>query len=267
MILGINGRLGSGKDTVGKIIQKVLIKENATYMDERSNAYISQLTPEGLAYKSGWKVKKFAFKLKQIASLLTGVPIEKWEDQEFKKTFMPNEWDYLKQMFETNEHNKDGYSTMPMTYREFLQRLGTEAIRDGLHANTWVNALFADYRQVVGYAPGNYTCKCGQCKKQFIGDKRAIRCEECSIFYPNWIITDMRFPNEFETVKKRDGICIRVIRTHQGELGNKAEAFILHPSETALDKHQFDYVLQNNGTIDDLVVEVQKMLSHFKLIP
>ena len=35
--------------------------------------------------QSKWEIKKFAGKLKQIASLLTGIPIEKFEDQEFKK--------------------------------------------------------------------------------------------------------------------------------------------------------------------------------------
>lgn len=31
------------------------------------------------------------------------------------------------------------------------------------------------------YAPGNYTCHCANCKKQFVGDKRAVQCLECAI--------------------------------------------------------------------------------------
>jgi hypothetical protein len=82
-------------------------------------------------------VKKFAGKLKQIASLLTGIPVEKFEDQEFKKLDMNPEWG--------------------MTYREFLQNLGTEAMRDGLHTNVWVNALFADYVPISDISKSN-TC-------------------------------------------------------------------------------------------------------------
>lgn len=32
-----------------------------------------------------------------------------------------------------------------------------------------------------GYAPGNYGCTCGNCKKEFMGDKRAVRCEQCAL--------------------------------------------------------------------------------------
>jgi hypothetical protein len=255
-ILALAGRISSGKDTVGKIIQKVLIKENATYLDERSDDYISQLTPEGLEYKSGWKVKKFAGKLKQVATLLTGVPLEKWEDQAFKESDMPKEWDYLKQMFENDENGEDGYATMPMTYRLFLQRLGTEAMRTGLHTNVWVNALFADYNLVA--------------KKWNENGETTVS------IYPKWIITDMRFPNEFAAVKERGGFCIKVQRPCEycsgvgfhkmGCEDPNPNKRILHKSETALDGYTFDYVINNSGTIENLVVEVRKMLKHFKLI-
>ena len=32
--------------------------------------------------------------------------------------------------------------------------------------------------------------------------------------YPNWIITDVRFPNEADAIKGRGGIIIRVNRKH-----------------------------------------------------
>jgi hypothetical protein len=31
-----------------------------------------------------------------------------------------------------------------------------------------------------GYAPGNYICKCSDCKKTHIADKRAWRCVSCA---------------------------------------------------------------------------------------
>src|SRR5688572_10235927 len=34
---------------------------------------------------------------------------------------------------------------------------------------------------IGGYAPGNYTCICCICKKEFQGDKRAVQCEECAV--------------------------------------------------------------------------------------
>lgn len=33
---------------------------------------------------------------------------------------------------------------------------------------------------IGGYAPGNYLCRCVDCRKVFIGDKRAVQCEPCA---------------------------------------------------------------------------------------
>ena len=34
---------------------------------------------------------------------------------------------------------------------------------------------------IGGYAPGNYSCLCYNCKKEFIGDKLAVQCEICAL--------------------------------------------------------------------------------------
>lgn len=87
MIIGINGYSNSGKDTVGIIIQylKCTNKGNISIEDAITNYEDHQWW---LEEKSEWEIKKFAGKLKDIASHLTGIDIEKFEDQEFKnKTF------------------------------------------------------------------------------------------------------------------------------------------------------------------------------------
>lgn len=175
MIIGISGRIGSGKDTLAQAIQEI----------DRS-----------------WEVRKFAGKLKQVASLLTGVDTSKFEDQEFKKQWMSPDWG--------------------MTYREFLQKLGTDAVRDGLHTNAWVNALMAEY--------DNHTVS------------------------PNWLITDVRFPNEAEAVERRGGLMVRTTR------GIELPAEGLHASETALDNYPFRAVIDNNGTIQDLYGAAKNLL-------
>ena len=226
-LIGINGRIGSGKDTVGKIIQYLLCKNvGDVSIEEILNCKEHDWWIEE---QSGFEIKKFAGKLKQIASLLTGIDVEKFEDQEFKKLQMPECWNRLQQ---------SGRSKVwaSMTYRQFLQELGTEAMREGLHTNVWVNALFADY--VPNW--------------KFEGE--GIEIDDVSLIkaYPNWIITDMRFPNEMEAVVEKGGITIRVVRpgTSTGT----------HPSEIALNGHTMHYEIINDGTIEDLVERVREIL-------
>lgn len=209
-IISVSGQIGSGKDEVGKIIQ-YLTSPEAIYKGGYSHC-----KDMGFSYEVNWEIKKFAGKLKQIASIITGVPVDKFEDQEFKKTNMPECWDKPQQ--------SGRYKALkPMTYRQFLQELGTNAMRDNLHSNVWVSALFSDYNTSS-----------------------------------RWIITDTRFQNELEAVKFIGGITIRVVRP-----GVKQDN---HPSETAIDDAEFEYDIINDGSIDDLVVKIRRILIKERII-
>ena len=108
-----------------------------------------------------------------------------------------------------------------MTVRELLQKLGTEAIRNNLHENAWVNALMVDYRTT-----------------------------------DNWIITDCRFPNEYEYVKKYGGKVIRINRPD-------VSAVNAHPSETAIDNYDFDGYILNDGSLELLEDSVVSLVDKF----
>jgi hypothetical protein len=41
--------------------------------------------------------------------------------------------------------------------------------------------LAAELGRIGGFAPGRYHCKCTECKRFFIGDKRACMCLGCAI--------------------------------------------------------------------------------------
>ena len=236
-IIGISGKIGVGKNTIGDIIQMIC------------------LTNEGPTFEQ----KSFAGKLKQIASLLTGIDVEKFEDQEFKKVLLGPEWGTVR----TNPLNAipvfgDVQFNELMSVRELLQKLGTDAVRDGLHKDAWVNALFADY------------------KINRLSMSNSV--EEISKQpYPNWIITDMRFPNEMEAVVERKGITIRVVRPKIESLVDKMRPYSdlvhygipmpkEHPSETALDDAEFDYEIINDGEIVDLIEKVKQILIKEKII-
>lgn len=207
MIIGINGYAQSGKDTIGELIRQT---------------------------DSSWVIKKWAGKLKTIASILTGLPVHIFEDGEAKNTYLGSEWS-------TVQHNPLNSITPfenidfvhMMSVRELLQKLGTDAIRDGLHPNAWVNALMSDYKS--------------QKFSGYIGDTRQ------DMDASKWIITDTRFPNEAKAIKDRGGFVIRVDRPGLEPINS-------HPSETALDKWDFDYRIDNSGTIEYLNVKVGVMI-------
>lgn len=124
------------------------------------------------------------------------------------------------------------------TLREVLQIVGTELLREGFNKNIHVASTMAN-----------------------IKDK------------DNVIITDMRFPNELEAVKKRGGITIRVNRPCEicgGSGYHKMSCPVSksgeHYSETALDNSTFDYVIDNNGTISELIDKIRNILIENKLI-
>ena len=208
-IIGISGKIGAGKDTVGVIIRQLAITNNG----------------------ADWDIRKFAGKLKIVASLLTGISIEKFEDQEFKKTILGPEWGKETKSNPLNaiEPFKDITFVEMMSVRDLLQKLGTEAMRNGLHQNVWVNALFADFKEDM-----------------------------------HWVVTDMRFPNEYKAIKDKGGITIRVNRPGHGT--SMTDLASAHPSETALDGFEFDYTINNDGDLEKLISLVREILEKENVI-
>jgi hypothetical protein len=255
-IIGISGRIGSGKDTVGKIIQSICAKDFGVYKTQLDFINGGDWVREK---QSGWEIKKFAGKLKEIASLLTGVPVEMFEDQEFKQSYLGEQWAKtpVSPLSDATLFDKVDLDNL-MTYREFLQKLGTEAMRDGLHTNVWVNALFADYKLI----PAKY---------EDLKEGQDILTKEWK--FPNWIITDLRFPNEMDGVKEKGGITIKVVRpclecggTGYHKMSCSKQYQMEHISEIALDGAKFDYEIINDGTIEDLIEKVRTILIKEKII-
>ena len=269
MIIGISGKIGSGKDTVGALIQHLIaVKLGIAYNSKDAESAFEtiknhEMLPIETHHVTGWTIKKFAAKLKETVALLTGCTVEQLEDQEFKNSYLPEEWNqFIKVEFPeygeakpTGEQIADSDSILVrtthrrITYREMLQKVGTEAMRDNVHTNVWCNALFSNYKKNMQKSSSYY--------------------DAINLSFPNWIITDMRFPNELQAVKDREGITIRINRyltkktfsedgltSMQGVMVDFNE----HPSETALDNSEFDFTIDNDGTIEELVEKVREIL-------
>lgn len=205
-LIGISGKMGSGKDTAALLIKRVLSNHELT---DNTIAHLVQNPSPTLKDDSGWQIKKFSTKLKEVVSVLTGAPVEKLDDQNFKKHMISETWD--------------------MTFRELMQKIGTEAMRDNVSQDVWVNSLFDGYDEFRSFGP-----------------------------YRKWIITDVRFKNEAAAIKARGGIILRI----ENDRVIKSN----HTSETELDVYPFDYIIDNNKTLEEFAIEIRKFLEHFKLI-
>lgn len=67
-----------------------------------------------------------------------------------------------------------------------------------------------------------------------------------------WIIPDVRMVNESNAVAERGGLLVRVYRPGVGPANE-------HWSETALNNYLFPEYINNDGSIDDLVVKVKSL--------
>ena len=303
MLIGVSGKIGSGKDTIGKIIQYLVWKSRVEKGELPLSVYsFSDFARETSFGKnqSRFEIKKFADKLKDFVCMLIGCTREQLEDREFKEKELGEEWNcYIfnngkKEELTLNYNIAKTLSadnriiSRILTPRLLLQIIGTDCIRDKVHPNAWVNALFADYKYEI--------------HRSEVPTRAAGFIDQH--VYPNWIITDMRFPNELEAVKSRGGITIRVnrivgkrvyiisneqpfenwygiVESYNGNnfynIINNVDDVILvhknqitlqdeHESETALDNAEFDYTIENNSTIEDLIHTVSLILKREKII-
>lgn len=154
-----------------------------------------------------------------------------------------------KEAREWREQRDEWWSTrlgIDITPRWILQFWGTDVLRRGFHDDIWIASL--------------------ENKLRHSGD--------------DVVISDCRFPNEIKAIKNSGGKVIRVVRGpepewydaaisfNQGEYGNmtwalsraKLERLKIHASETSWVGTDFDVVLDNNGSLDNLYQQVKYLV-------
>lgn len=216
-IIGISGKIGSGKDTVAKLLQMHAWNKKeilAPKVFKYDKDYLISHNLDLLDIYPSFSTMRFATKLKQFVADILNIDPVLLDNQDFKMSKLPVEWNKVR-------NNIDALNIkVPMTVREMLIAIG-DGMRNCVHPDIWVNALFSQYR------PGEYV---GTTQ---VGDRM-----------PSWIIPDMRYPNEKERIEKLEGITIRVERPGIKKLD--------HISETVLDSAQFDWTIINDKDISIL---------------
>lgn len=81
--------------------------------------------------------------------------------------------------------------------------------------------------------------------------------EQADVIKDPVVITDVRFGNEAKSIHEYQGIVVRIERPGAGLPGIAGK----HASEHPIHPSQVDYILRNDGTLDDLALAVDHMMS------
>lgn len=249
-LFGICGGIGCGKDEVTKLIQEIT-----------NNNFVNV---------------KYAYELKRLIAFILDVDISLLEDRTFKSTVIPemeitqlvykfiNPYSiqyktinvsskifndgmiesYLEEGFEYIDHRK-----VEVTPRWLMQNIGTKCFRDIISKDFWVWKTF----------------------KNFNSDSK-------------WIISDVRYPeNEGKIISQNNGVLIGVKRKFSlryplyAELENPNNPYEIPYKLKDIDRELYlslvsdserssnnldwcDFIITNDGSLDDLKIEVNKIL-------
>ena len=161
---------------------------------------------------NNWETKMFAGKLKEILCILFGCTMEQLEDSDFKNSPLPDEFQHLS-------------FGMIRTYRWALTHIGTDMFKEQFDPLIWINALMREYKLGEPFQTGT--------------TPENLVWQEPD--FPNWLITDVRFPEEAQAIKDKGGIVLRINRpikpmiiTHYEDydvLSGNPEAFKISATE------------------------------------
>jgi len=183
----------------------------------------ANMIADRLAYPDGVYVTHFADALKQACNIIFGIPLEDMETEEGKQRVTDVQWPWR----QTEKH-------------------------------AWIKIVYKVYPKLKRFMTVREVL-------QFVGTE-LLRTQLDpdvwikSIYRRQWaendivIVADCRFPNEAEFARE-NGLLISVER----DTGIPSDG---HISETVLDDyHDYDYIINNNGSFDDLREQLRSILT------
>ena len=145
------------------------------------------------------------------------------------------------------------YRTEYLSARYALQTLGTEWGRD-CYENIWVEYGIRLAKRILSSRGFIYTKMRGLQKREYYDtpDIQGVAIPDC------------RFKNEIKLMKNAGAILIRIKRPGAG-LSGSAGAHASEAEQLSIPDSEFDYVLENDGTIEDLKQKVIAIGEDLKL--
>ena len=230
-IIAISGVRNSGKTTTGDMLRFMLSTPKFLH-----HYWIYKRFPK-LTLKGNWLNVSFAGSLKEMLAVLLRVPVEMFEDRDFKENVFV---DFNDLTFHRRENLKKYQILSDSKFSRKVKEMSID-----------VRANLLSIRQLLQYWGT-------EIQRKYLGDQlwslTTLKLAEIH----DLIISDMRFKVEAEMVKEREGTVIYIDRPGC-EVGNhqsEREAFELYQ------EGKCDYVIHNNGTLKDLFEKCKEILSN-----
>ena len=177
-----------------------------------------------------YQILAFADPVKRMLSVLLNVPVNRFFDRDFKEKWTINiptlelYDEALNDRLSDSKFNKlvknldPTLTTSKLSIRQLMQYFATQIMQTYFTRRVWIN---------------------------------------CTLRHTDMktIISDLRFKEEFEAIKERNGICIYVQRPNYmfGEHASEKEMSEL------LYNDEYDYVINNSGSIKDLFNKIKEI--------
>jgi len=240
LYIGLNGLAGSGKDTVAKMLNTILMKdwENIESCKSFYDNFYNKPNASATYYEK-YKDNKnqviciaFADQLKYICAAIFGIDLRCFY---FNKS---TAWICINKGFEYTEIRPDNVISCEeyyyniseyknsdtkywMSLRDILVYVGTYMLQQDLNKQVFVNNVS---NQIKNAYLNNHNLKYA-------------------------IITDVRFTHELEYIHKNNGITIKIIRNTVVQLPNIAE----HDLD---EEDSYDFIIENNEGYDELFKQI-----------
>lgn len=240
LYIGLNGLAGSGKDTVAKMLNVMLMKQWVDIESCRNfyNNFYDKPNASASYYEKYKGVNEqvlciaFADQLKTICADIFGIDLRCFY---FNKS---TAWICINKGFEYTEirpenviscedyfYNISSYKDSDIKYwmslRDILVYIGTYVLQQDLNRNVFVNTVSNKIK----------TCNLSNHNLKYV------------------IVTDVRFQHELEYIKKNNGLTIKIVRNNIIQLDNIAE----HDLD---DEDSYDFIIENNEGYDELFQQI-----------
>lgn len=233
-IIAISGLKGSGKNEASNMLHFLL-----TVPKWMRYYWIYKLE---IRWEEDWHITSFASSLKTMLASLLKVPVCQFEDRDFK------------------ENHCIDFNEFKIVRKEDVPKEKLLSDHKFSKLNILANPIYNDYCLTIRQLMQSFGT---QLMRTYFGDDIWIKSTLTSYSEDNLIISDLRFKIEYEHIKNRNGKIIYIAREGCNPGNHASEKEVIE----LLNDAKFDYVIDNNGSLEQLFNNLKEVVCNLETQP